>query len=186
MLSGKAVVIFDYDSTIAKVPVDWPRARVAYRDYLSEYFPALELPNTARVDEMESLALKRAAGQKETIFRFRLALESALDGGHEALPDTCRLIDKLHSSESYRLFIISNNLHRTVEAGLHQLGLNSAFEAILGVDDVGLPKPAPDAFALLQKEYGILTEDCAFIGDNARTDGGFCQAVGIPFVNIAK
>ncbi|MDB4360778.1 HAD family hydrolase [Akkermansiaceae bacterium] len=181
---GRPVVLFDYDSTIAKVPVDWPQARVAYRAYLADCFPDLVIPESARVDEMEAMALRHAPDSKEQVFRFRFDLESALDGGHEALPEVCELIQHLAESGDSRLFIISNNLHRTVEAGLEQLRLSDAFEAILGVDDVGMPKPETRAFTLLQEAYGLSPEDCVFIGDNDRTDGGFCGALDIPFINI--
>ncbi len=178
------VVLFDYDSTIAKVPVDWPQARVAYRAYLANLFPELVISASARVDEMEALALKYAPDAKDQIFRFRFDLESALDGGHEAVPEICEFIQHLAQQTDHRLFIVSNNLHRTVVSGLKQLGLSDAFEAILGVDDVGMPKPETRAFAMLQESYGLSAGDCIFIGDNDRTDGGFCKALGIPFINI--
>lgn len=183
-MKGVSVVLFDYDSTIAKVPVDWPQARVGYRAYLAESFPGLAIPDSARVDEMEAMALRFAPDAKERVFRFRDDLESALDGGHQPIPEVCECIRRLALDESFRLFIVSNNLHRTVESGLKQLDLNDAFEVILGVDDVGVPKPETHAFTLLQESYGLSPEECIFIGDNDRTDGGFCCAIGIPFINI--
>ena len=185
-LCSKKFVLFDYDSTIAKVPVDWPQARVGYRKYLADLFPNLNLPESARMDELEALALKYAPDAKDRVFRFRLDLESALDGGHEALPEVCKFIRELQAQGKYRLFIISNNLHCTVVSGLEQLGLSDAFDAILGVDDVGLPKPETRAFSILQESYALSVEDCVFIGDNDRTDGGFCLALGIPFINIKQ
>lgn len=179
-----AFVLFDYDSTIAKVPVDWPQARVGYRAYLAESFPDLVIPESARVDEMEALALRHAPDAKDRVFRFRFDLESALDGGHQPIPEVCEFIRHLVRDGGSRLFIVSNNLHRTVESGLKQLGLSDAFEAILGVDDVGLPKPEPRAFELLRESHGLSVDDCVFIGDNDRTDGGFCRALGMPFINI--
>jgi HAD superfamily hydrolase (TIGR01509 family) len=184
--SGCDVVLFDYDSTIAKVPVDWPQARVAYRVYLADLFPGLVIAETARVDEMEALALRHAPDAKARVFAFRDELESALDGGHEPLPEICECIQQLAQQSDHRLFIVSNNLHRTVEMGLKQLGLSDAFEAILGVDDVGEPKPGTRAFTLLQEAYRLSPEACIFIGDNDRTDGGFCRALGIPFINIEE
>ena len=186
VLRTDADVLFDYDSTIANVPVNWPQARVQYRSYLKVNFPDLALSEGARVDEMEALALKHFPNEKERVFQYRLKLESALDGGHVALPETCAFIRELQGAGHYRLFIISNNLHRTVVSGLEQLGLNDAFKAILGVDDVGLPKPETRAFSMLQKSHGLSAESCLFIGDNDRTDGGFCRALGIPFINIKE
>lgn len=182
--SGCPVVLFDYDSTIAKVPVDWPQARISYRAYLAEHFPGLVISDAARVDEMEALALRHAPNAQDWVFRFRFDLECALDGRHEPLPEICEFIRHLVRDGGFRLFIISNNLHRTVESGLKQLGLSGAFEAILGVDDVGLPKPEPRAFELLQEAHGLSVDDCIFIGDNDRTDGDFCRALGMPFINI--
>ena len=179
-------ILFDYDSTIASVPVNWPQARVAYRVYLADIFPELRIPETARVDEMEAMALRHAPNAKDLVFSFRDELESALDGGHEPLAETCKCIQHLTRQSDHRLFIVSNNLHRTVEMGLKQLGLSDAFEVILGVDDVGVPKPETRAFTLLQKSYGLSPKDCIFIGDNDRTDGGFCRALNIPFINITK
>lgn len=178
------VVLFDYDSTIARVPVDWPQARATYRVYLADCFPELVIPESARVDEMEAIALRHAPDAIDRVFRFRFDLESALDGGHQPIPEVCEFIRHLVRGGRSRLFIVSNNLHRTVESGLTQLGLSGAFEAILGVDDVGLPKPEPRAFELLQEAHGLSVDDCVFIGDNDRTDGGFCRALGMPFINI--
>lgn len=186
VVGSRRFVLFDYDSTIAKVPVDWPQARVAYRAYLADCFPELEIPEVARVDEMEALALRHAPDTKDQVFRFRFDLESALDGGHEALPEVSECIQQLARKGNSRLFIISNNLHSTVVSGLKQLGLSDAFEAILGVDDVGLPKPETRAFAMLQETYNVSAKDCIFIGDNDRTDGGFCRALEIPFINITE
>ena len=185
-IAGKKIILFDYDSTIAKVPVDWIRARVACRNYLSVLLPSLLTPDSVRVDEMESVALTSFPEKAESIFQFRVDLETVLDGSHEAILEVCELIEHIVSQESFRLFIVSNNLHRTVAAGLKQLKLHEFFEAILGIDDVRLPKPSTRAFTMLEERYGVLAKDCVMIGDNDQTDGGFCNTLGIPFVNITK
>lgn len=180
------VVIFDYDSTIAEVPVNWQQARTDYRNYLNSYFPSLRLPNDSRVDEMEAMALSYAPDATEVVFRFRFDLERRLDGGHKPLLVTCELIRSLYAAGKHRLFILSNNLHRTVQAGLNQFAFSDTFEGILGVDDVEIPKPATRGFSMLKEMYGISVEDSIFVGDNDRTDGGFCRALDIPFINIKE
>lgn len=182
--SAHTTVLFDYDSTIARVPVNWPEARVHYRSYLKHTFPSLNLAEDARVDEMEALALEYAPDAATRIFKFRLDLESKLDGSHEPIETTVDFIHFLQSRGDYRLFIVSNNLRRTVQQGLNQCNLSTFFERILGVDDVGLPKPAIKAFQILVKEDGIRAGESIFIGDNDRTDGGFCQGAGLTYLNI--
>ena len=179
-------LLFDYDSTIARVPLDWPQARDDFRTYLSREFPSLMIPEIARVDEMEAIALKCSPKAKSKVFSFRFDLESKLDGSHEPIAETCQLIEELSENASMRLFVVSNNLHRTVDVGLQQLGLRQYFMRILGVDDVGVPKPATRAFEILREEAGCLEKDCGFIGDNTRTDGGFCRALNIDFYNITE
>lgn len=185
-LERYSIIIFDYDSTVARIPINWPKARDEYRSYLKAVMPDLDFPQDARVDEMESLALKRYPAKKQLIFKFRLDLETKLDGSHEAVPEVVDLIQDLRESSKVTLVIISNNLRRTVLSGLSQLSLTSSFNTVLGVDDIGEPKPSTRAFERIQKEYGAGVEDCLFIGDNERTDGGFCQALGIAFHNIYK
>jgi len=185
-LAGKKYMLFDYDSTIAKVPVDWLQARVDCRASLIALLPDLTIPEIARVDEMEAIALRHSPDSKDSIFRFRFDLECALDGGHEELPEVCEFILDLAQTGEFRFFIVSNNLNRTVVSGLKQLGLSDVFEAILGVDDVGQPKPETGAFTMLQEFYGLSAGECVFIGDNDRTDGGFCGALGITFINITE
>jgi HAD superfamily hydrolase (TIGR01509 family) len=177
-------VLFDYDSTIARVPILWSEARVNYRRYLGRIFPALDVPQGERVDEMETLALSYAPDESERIFQYRFDLESELDGAHEPIESTVSLIRFLQSKGSHRLFIVSNNLNRTVLSGLTQFGLYDAFEKVLGVDDVGVPKPAIDAFQVLARQASITAAESVFVGDNDRTDGAFCAGVGMTYLNI--
>lgn len=179
-------VIFDYDSTIAQVPVDWAKARVDCHRYLENLFPGLDLPKGLRVDEMEARALAYAPSNSEQVFEFRHRLESDLDGSHEEVEGTIALIRLLVSGGRHHLFIVSNNLHRTVEHGLKKLGLADAFEMILGIDDVGVPKPDTKAFDLLAQSSGVTVEGSVFIGDSDETDGIFCSRLGIRYLNINR
>lgn len=188
IIGDRRTVIFDYDSTIARVPIDWPAARVRCRAYLAEHLAqqlaGVTIPDDARVDEMEVLAVTAAPRKADLIFQFRYQEESVVDGHHEPIDETVDLIRDLAEARTHRLYIISNNLHRTVDEGLQQLRLTHAFEAVLGVDDAGVPKPRTRAFEILQEEADLSARDCVFIGDNDRTDGGFCSALGISFLNV--
>lgn len=41
--------------------------------------------------------------------------------------------------EHAQFFVVSNNLRRTVEKGLYQLGIVEAFDAVIGVDNYSQP-----------------------------------------------
>jgi len=176
-------LIFDYDSTIARVPIDWPAARLAFTSYLKENFPLLIVPEEARVDEMEALALRKYPSEKARVFAFRQALESSVKNCHEPIGPTVAAVHFFSKAQPLRLFILSNNLRATVVDGLNKLGVAAYFEGVLGVDDIGVPKPEPLAFKFFQESYQLEADKCLFIGDNDRTDGGFSSAVGIPFIN---
>lgn len=183
---GCSSVIFDYDSTIARVPIDWIVARSTCHQYLESILPGVDLPEELRVDEMEARALAYAPEEADRIFQHRHYLESGLDGSHEPVQKTIALIKFLASTGQYQLYIVSNNLHRTVEHGLLQLNIALMFDVVLGIDDVGVPKPDTKAFHLLAETANLAVEDSIFIGDSDQTDGVFCSNLGMTYLNINR
>jgi FMN phosphatase YigB (HAD superfamily) len=178
--------IFDYDSTIARVPIDWPLERSKFRDYFNEMVPELHLPVGMRVDEMEAAVIQQTDLDHQIVFGYREILESSLDGQHEPIPLVVELVQSLGIQPNVRLFIVSNNLEGTVRSGLRQLQLLEFFTCIYGVDTVGLPKPFTKAADMLNSEHQVNIENSVFFGDSPATDGLFCQELGIPFINIKE
>lgn len=178
--------IFDFDGTIASLAIDWPSARSEFREYLNFCFPALGMSDELRVDEMEAVALKHYPESKNQIFDFRLALETQSMQDLVPVEVTCELIQWIKRETNSTLLILSNNLHETVARSLKQLGLDSSFSLIAGVDDVGVPKPSPEGMSFLETIAPIDRSLCLMIGDNERTDGGFSKNVGISFLNITQ
>lgn len=176
--------IFDYDSTIARVPIDWPAARPKFRAYLNSLVPDIELPDGLRVDEMEAAVLQQTNLEPTLVFQYREQLESSLRGAHEPIQEVVDLIRMLQGQSDVRLFIVSNNLEGTVRDGLTQLDLLESFTHIYGVDTVGLPKPYTKAADLLNEEYQVDLRKAVFFGDSPPTDGLFCEKLGIHFINI--
>ena len=174
-------MVFDYDSTIAKIPISWVEAREKFRLFLAENFPELILPVDSRVDEMEALAINHYSKDREKIFSFRQKLEKPYVGKHEPVFDTISFIKK---KLDYRLFVLSNNLHSSVVSGLKQFEILNEFEAIVAVDDVCLPKPHTAALKILSKKEPNFIKQAVFIGDSDRTDGAFSKKIGIPFINV--
>jgi len=178
-------ILFDYDRTIAEVPIDWQASRKPFHDYLCQHFTGFTLKPGLRIDEMEEEALNLYPDQADTIFAFRRRLEGDVKGAHLPDADVVALISALGQPPgSRRLFVLSNNLHVTVEEGLKAIGIVDCFEAILAVDDVGMPKPSPRAASLLQERYGVGLGQSVLVGDSPSTDGEFCRRTGIPYFNV--
>jgi 2-haloacid dehalogenase len=69
-------------------------------------------------------------------------------------PDVLIALHKLRAA-GFRLFTLTNNL---VEVQVHQLkhgGIGDLFERIFSVDSVKRHKPAPQAYAYVEKELGV-------------------------------
>lgn len=178
--------VFDYDGTIATIPIDWLAARTLFREDVSK---SLGLEPTAikgeRLDEMEEELLKQFPERKGDIFRIRQVLESDVQGTHVHLEKTVKLIKSLASKNPVvRLFVVSNNLKETVLAGLDHLNLTDLFTGIYGVDEVGAPKPSILAAGMLSRDHGVQVEETVFFGDSDSTDGEFCRRVGYHFVHV--
>ena len=183
--SSVTTILFDYDRTIAEVPINWEASRGPFREFLGQHFPGLALLGGLRIDEMEAAALEQFPRQADVIFDFRRKLEGDVQGGHISDPDVVDLIKSLRApSDARRLFVVSNNLHVTIKDGLTALGILDCFEAILAVDDVGAPKPSPQAATVLRGRHGVDLASCILIGDSPSTDGEFCRRAGIPYFNV--
>jgi FMN phosphatase YigB (HAD superfamily) len=183
--AGWAAIIFDYDRTIATIPIDWAVVRKELVLWLQDSH-RIEAPHFARADELEAWAIHQAGLDPVEVFAPRRRAESAVSGHHEPVPDVVRLIHELRTSVPRpNLFIISNNLRETVLSGLRSLGLEDAFTKVLGVDDSLDPKPGVGAFEILAQHHDLVPEKTVFFGDSDATDGRFCSKLGIKFINVS-
>lgn len=181
--SDRSIIIFDYDSTIARIPIDWENARVKFRNYISRHMPGFKFNEGLRLDEMESRVLTNHPDKFKLIYSFRKKIEAQVAYNHEPVVDTVKFLN-IKSIRKY--FIISNNLHSTVITGLIQLGLLSRFVKVIGIDDVQSPKPSIKSLTLLETEIIDIKNKSLFIGDSDFTDGRLCLKAKIPFINIVS
>jgi len=178
-----AYVIFDYDQTIATLPVDWEKHRPLFREHLNSLGYKTEAWEGLRIEEMEQRALQNSPQEWDDIYIFRQKVESAVSGHHLPHPLICEAVQELHRKGTL-LSILSNNLRETLEAGLKQLNLTSYFHTILGVDNTRDPKPGTKGFTILKEKLKLNPSQTVMMGDSPQTDGAFCSATGIHFVHI--
>lgn len=174
-------IIFDYDNTIAKIPIDWLKLRIEYKIFLKRNFPQINLSKCLRVDEMESNAISMYPEMFDLIFSIRQKVENLHKGMHIPLYRTISLIEEL---ENNTLIIISNNFRQTVYFGLRQLGIKDKFKTVIGIDQSRNPKPSTNAWRVLSNEMNISSHSTIFIGDSCNTDKLFANNIGIPFFHV--
>jgi FMN phosphatase YigB (HAD superfamily) len=183
--AGWSAIIFDYDRTIATIPIDWAVVRKELVHWLQDSHK-IEAPHFARADELEAWAIHQSGLNPVEVFAPRRRAESAVSGHHEPNSEVVSLIHGLRTSVPCPpFFIISNNLRETVLSGLRSLDLEDAFTRVLGVDDSLDPKPGVGAFKILAQQVELVPEETIFFGDSDATDGGFCSRLGIKFINVS-
>lgn len=176
-------LIFDYDGTLATLPIDWAALRPRYREELLRLGPPGTLEDGMRIDAMEKAALDHGALSWDQIYAFRRQHESRVRGRHRPHPDMCQWAETF-ADQGIPLILLSNNFHQTVADGLEQLGLDSLFQLVVGIDDVRHPKPATAGLDYIQQRLDLDPATTVMIGDSATTDGAFCTATGIRFLQV--
>lgn len=184
------LLIFDADSTIVKLAVDWKPYREQMRTYARE---KLHLQfGQERLDEMEAYIVKELGVQalKDALFIRRQAEEVGLDqiDLNDSIAEIIKTIanHKLALQMEVPIFsVLSNNLDATVTNALHKVGLHKYFDSIIGLESAGyFPKPNSDGTQKILNMYNVSPNETLFIGDSDRNDKAVAQELGIDYVKV--
>jgi beta-phosphoglucomutase family hydrolase len=102
--------------------------------------------------------VERLAARKEALFR------EAARGHISALPGALPLL-RLLRERGLRLALVSSTPRANIELVLSSLGLETAFDVVVGEEDVSRGKPDPEGFLLGAERLGVPPEECVVIED---------------------
>jgi beta-phosphoglucomutase family hydrolase len=102
--------------------------------------------------------MERLAARKEALFR-RAAL-----GNIVPLPGALTLL-RLLRERGFKLALVSSTPHGNIDLILGSLGVEAAFDVIVGEADVTQGKPDPEGFLLAARRLGVPPEECVVIED---------------------
>ena len=102
--------------------------------------------------------VERLAARKEELFR------RAVRGNIAALPGALALL-RLLRERGLRLALVSSTPHANIELVLRSLGVETAFDVIVGEEDVTWGKPDPEGFLLAAERLGVPPGECVVIED---------------------
>ncbi len=149
-LSKPLAVVFDNDGLLLDTEPCWTLAQQALFRSRGQVFDLAAKqalvgtsPRTAAPILERLLALPHA-GQQLSDEMYALALVE-ISAGATTRPGAVELVARLRSA-GLPAAVASNSPRRHLLAGLRRVGMQDAFDVVLGVDDVRNPKPAPDLY----------------------------------------
>ncbi|MFF3640688.1 HAD family hydrolase [Streptomyces sp. NPDC002564] len=92
-------------------------------------------------------------------------------------PDTLPTLDAL--AGQYRHAILSNSALVVQDRKLTVLGVRDRFEAVLCAADLGVSKPAAEAFRAVCTELGLAPAEIAYVGDQPEIDARGARDAGL-------
>jgi len=110
------------------------------------------------VGDLPSAEVERLAARKEALFR-RAAL-----GNIVPLPGALALLRLLHE-RGFKLALVSSTPHGNIDLILGSLGVEGAFDVIVGEEGVRQGKPDPEGFLLAARRLGVPPGECVVIED---------------------
>jgi HAD superfamily hydrolase (TIGR01509 family) len=153
MASG---IVFDNDGLLLDTEPCWTRAQEQVFERHGRVFD-LEAKQAlvGTAPETATLVLERlipGQGEEASAEMYDLAVEE-IAAGAEPRPGALELLESLRGR--WPLAIASNAPRRHLLTGLMRVGVDDAFAALVAIDDVGVPKPAPDLYLRACELLGV-------------------------------
>jgi phosphoglycolate phosphatase len=165
-LSHFHAVLFDFDGTLA----DSYEAIAASVNYVRGHYGLSKLTtdevkrNVGRGAEYLLTQTVPGGDLRSDLIRYRQHHPSVLTKLTYLLPGTQELIPALKRSGK-KLGLCSNKPRIFSVAILKHFDLANQFDAILGPEDVPLPKPAPDMVRVCLERLNVPDEQALYVGD---------------------
>ena len=93
-------------------------------------------------------------------------------------PGAVRLLEELRNRGIY-VAIATNMTAHVQYHKIEKLGIEGLLNAVITSEEAGLEKPDPNFFSYCAGEAGLLTQECAFVGDSPATDIEGAKAAGM-------
>lgn len=155
-------VILDMDGTIFDTERVYHDAWIAAGVPESLYF---RLIGRGR-NEIVSIFRKELTTPPEILFdRCNAERDRILSDGIPKKPGLDMLLEYL-KQKKYRVALATSSQTPTAERNLTRAGVRSAFDAVIGGDQVVHGKPAPDIYLKAAQIIGCLPADCAVVEDS--------------------
>ena len=171
--------LFDFDGTLA----DSFTAITASTNHVRESYGLPALPESV-VRQYVGFGLPNLmqtllpdAPTDEAVARYRAHHPSVMFSGTKLFPGVADTLHELRR-RGLKLAVCSNKAVAFTKQLVESLGLLGVFDAVLGPDDVGVPKPDPAMLNEAVRRLGVTKSETVYVGDMA-IDVHTAQRAGI-------
>ena len=106
-------------------------------------------------------------------------LQVYLDKHGNVTPGTKSTLEAL-KKRGVKLFIISNGPRKSIVLGLKHAGLLKFFQAVMGFEQMAMPKPHPESLVNTMKKLNLKKSECLYVGDTD-IDTTYAKRAGVKF-----
>ncbi len=187
-LTGKRLLIFDLDGTIADTS---PLHEAAFARVLGRFGIAIDYAKVAGMSTRSALrrirddnGLAWSESQIEELAKEKQdGVRRAIASGLNAMPGMDSFIRCVLGN--YRLALVTSGSRDTVNASIHALGYRGIFEVVITADDVENGKPSPEGFLKALDLLGVAPEVAVIIEDS---EAGFlaAQLAGVDCIDARR
>jgi HAD superfamily hydrolase (TIGR01509 family) len=181
-----AAALFDNDGLTLDTEPVWTRAEHAlFARYRRKFTPAHKRELLGTSPSESAIVLERILGRPGANLSAELydLVIAEVDGGIEPMPGAAALLRALGQA-GVPVGLVSNSRRSFVELVLRAAGLQGAFGVVVSAEEVGRPKPAPDAYVAAARALGADPHACVALEDSptglraARAAGAL--TIGVP------
>jgi HAD superfamily hydrolase (TIGR01509 family) len=185
-LSGRQVLIFDFDGTVADTT---PLHAQAFTEVLGERGVPVHYPDIAGLKTQDALrACLSQAGQPCAEADVELLTQRKQQRARQLITEGLQPLPGVHAfllwaRPRYRLAMATSGSRGTVSLALAVLGYTGWFDPLVCADDVPRAKPAPDLF-LAALGQTRLSATAALVFEDAPAGLQAARAAGIDHVDV--
>lgn len=183
----KKVVIFDFDYTLG----DSTEGIVQSINYASGRM-GIERPGKDKIVKTigmslaktyEALTGKNNPQEIKTFEKyFKEKADEVMVSNTSLYNGVAKMLENLHS-RGLKTAIVTTKYHYRIEQILKVNNAVHLVDAIIGCEDVRLPKPAPEGIFKIKEQFNASLEEILYIGDSL-VDAETAQAAGVDFTAV--
>jgi HAD superfamily hydrolase (TIGR01509 family) len=179
-------VLFDVDGTLVDTPylhtVSWWQALRQYEHdvEMAKIHRAIGMGADRILDHL--IGPQRDHADDDNIRAAHTSLYAIYWFRLRPTPGARRLVETV-AERGMRVVLASSASRPELEAMLRTLAADDAIDTVVGLDDAGASKPAPDIIRLALDRTTLRAEEVVFVGDSV-WDVYACRALAIPCVGL--